>query len=115
MYTYVHTLSLHDPLPSWRPASARRPGRPRAYTRKTPASGGFLQPGARERTRTSPELPPLATEASASTNSATRAGAGRGCCGARQGLSTPWTPDSEERPGDIRARETGGEGGRERR
>src|SRR5690606_14836210 len=49
----------------------------RAHMRKTPASGGSLQPGARERTRTSTELPPLAPEASASTNSATRAGAGR--------------------------------------
>src|SRR3546814_16513054 len=45
----------------------------------------------------------LAPEASASTNSATRAGAGRVCCGARQGLSTPWTPGREERPCNIRA------------
>src|SRR3546814_14410164 len=28
---------------------------------------------------------------------------GRVCCGARQGLSTPWTPDTEERPCNIRA------------
>src|SRR3546814_18103217 len=28
---------------------------------------------------------------------------GRVCCGARQGLSTPWTPDNEERPCNIRA------------
>ncbi len=44
--------------------------------------------GARERTRTSTKLPPLAPEASASTNSATRAGAGRVWCGAAIGLST---------------------------
>ncbi len=42
---------------------------------KNPACGGvfYLSHGARERTRTSTELPPLAPEASASTNSATRA------------------------------------------
>src|SRR5690606_34666719 len=41
-----------------------------------------------KRTRTSTELPPLAPEASASTNSATWAGAGRAFSGVRRGLST---------------------------
>src|SRR5688500_15522659 len=56
---------------------------------KTPLSAGSLESayGARERTRTSTKLPPLAPEASASTNSATRAG-GRVCCDAGQGMST---------------------------
>src|SRR3546814_4637582 len=80
------------------PPSHRHFHRPSIGQQKTPHWAGFLSTamppmdgagslcGARERTRTSTELPPLAPEASASTNSATRAG-GRVCCVAALALS----------------------------
>src|SRR5690606_39446325 len=75
---------------------------------KNPACAGFsviggfqrylLKPedGAQKRTRTSTELPPLAPEASASTNSATWAG-GRVWCSAAAALSTAVTPTRRPR------------------
>ncbi len=63
----------------------------RGGKQKTPACArvSCFQPGARKRTRTSTKLPPLAPEASASTNSAIRAGGSRAFCVRANVLSTP--------------------------
>ena len=66
-----------DALRQARPTSSRPqktpPERGLVYLAWTRGDAGEQSYGARERTRTSTELPPLAPEASASTNSATRA------------------------------------------